>query len=781
VIPELLTPRKQLPKADPGRLYKRNAEKAGILRRVPAFLFGFERDKKVMVKWSKLAATALLISGSPAMANEPLTLERVFASPSINGASPRAVKLSPDGKWLSSLRPRSSDRERFDLWVTDTTTGEAKMLVDSTKLGTSGELSEAEKMQRERARIAGTKGVVAYDWAPDSKAVLVPVDGDLFIASLGGDVTRLTQSSAGELDATVSPKGGFVSFVRDQNVIVLNRANGTESALTSDGGGTLSWGLAEFVAQEEMDRTKGAWWAPDDSRIAVARVDESKVAIVSRAAIGADGTKVFNQTYPLAGTANAAVELWIMAPGSATRTKVDLGTDADIYLARVDWATDAKSLYVQRQSRDQKRLDMLRVDAATGASTLLFSETSKTWTSLHDNLRVLNDGSLLWSSERDGFSHLYRFKGGKWSQLTIGAWMVRDVAGVDEGKGIIYFTANRETPIEQQLYSVGLSGGAVRQITPNGWWHAAKMDKAGTRAIITRSHASQPPQTFLADNTGKRISWIEENAVAGAHPYAPYLASHVQPVFGTIKASDGSVLHTKMLSPKREAGKRYPVLVQVYNGPGAGRQVQNVWGGALHQFLVSKGWIIFSVDGRGSPDRGVAFEGQINRAMGGVEVSDQLAGVEWLKGQDFVDPDKVAVYGWSYGGYMTLKLLEASPGTFAAGVSGAPVTKWELYDTHYTERYMGDPKADAAAYAKANALADAGKIADPLLLIHGMADDNVVFEHSTALMAKMQASAAPFETMVYPGQTHAVGGPKVSVHLWNTILTFLNRSVKNKE
>jgi dipeptidyl-peptidase 4 len=447
----------------------------------------------------------------------------------------------------------------------------------------------------------------------------------------------------------------------------------------------------------------------------------------------------------------------------------------------VDWAADGKSLYVQRESRDQKRLDMLRIDAATGKSALLFSETSKSWINLHDNLRILADGSLLWSSERDGYSHLYRFKDHKWSQLTKGAWMVRDVAGVDETKGLVYFTANRETPIEQQLYSVPLSGGAVRQITPSGWWHSAKMDKAGTRAIISRSNVSQPPQVFLADSDGKRISWIEENAVAGAHPYAPYFAAHVRPTFGTIKAADGSILHTKLLTPKMEAGKRYPVLVQVYNGPGAGRQVQNVWGGALHQLLVSKGWIIFSVDGRGSPDRGVAFEGQINRAMGSVEVADQLAGVAWLKSQSFVDPTKIAVYGWSYGGYMTLKLLEAAPGTFAAGVSGAPVTKWELYDTHYTERYMGSPKTDGVAYVKANALSDAGKIADPLLLIHGMADDNVVFEHSTALMAKMQGSAVPFETMVYPGQTHAVGGPKISVHLWTSILNFLNRTVKNKD
>jgi dipeptidyl-peptidase 4 len=222
------------------------------------------------------------------------------------------------------------------------------------------------------------------------------------------------------------------------------------------------------------------------------------------------------------------------------------------------------------------------------------------------------------------------------------------------------------------------------------------------------------------------------------------------------------------------------VLVQVYGGPGAGRQVTDQWGGALHQYLVDQGWIVFSVDNRGSPDRGKAFEDHIYRAMGSVEVTDQLAGVKWLKEQAFVDPGKIAVYGWSYGGYMTLKLLEAAPGTFAAGVAGAPVTKWELYDTHYTERFLGSPVTEPKVYEKANALANAEKINDPLLLIHGMADDNVVFEHSTALMARLQGAARPFETMVYPGQSHSVGGPKVSVHLWQGILNFLDRTVKTK-
>ena len=235
-----------------------------------------------------------------------------------------------------------------------------------------------------------------------------------------------------------------------------------------------------------------------------------------------------------------------------------------------------------------------------------------------------------------------------------------------------------------------------------------------------------------------------------------------------------------MITPPLEQGKKYPVLFQHYGGPGTGQQVTRGWGGALPQYLVQHGYIYFQIDNRGSYNRGKAFEDHIYRAMGTVEVADQLAGAKFIKSQPFVDPAKVAIYGWSYGGYMTLKMLEANPGVYAAGVSGAPVTQWDLYDTHYTERYMGSPVADKQAYVSSDALGKAPAIKDPLLLIHGMADDNVVFTNSTAFAARMQSTATPFEMMFYPGYTHRVGGPGISEHLWGTILTFLDRNVKDK-
>ncbi|RJF91037.1 S9 family peptidase [Sphingomonas cavernae] len=732
-------------------------------------------------KWLLAGVALISVQVSPAMAEttqQELTLERIFGSPDLNGPRPRALKLSPDGTLVTLLKNRAEDRDRYDLWAIDTKTARASMLVDSAKIGSGAELSEEEKMQRERARIGGTRGIVAYDWAPDSKSLLVPLDGDLFLATRDGKVRRLTETKAGELNATISPKGGFVSFVRDQNLFALDLKSGQEKQLTRDGGGTLSWGVSEFVAQEEMDRTKGSWWSPDDARIAVARVEESGVMIVSRAAIGAEGTKVYDQRYPRAGTPNAKVDLYVMRADGAEAVKVDLGNDPDYYLARVDWLPDGSALIVQRENRAQTELELLKVDPATGKATPLHTETSKTWINLSNDLRALRDGSLIWTSERSGFSHIYHWKNGQWTQLTSGDWAVREVAGVDQAKGRVYFLGNRETPVEQHLYSVDIAKpGAITRLTEAGWWNTAVMDAGATRAIITRSNPSQPEQVYLADASGKRRAWIEENALKGQHPYAPFAESHVAPTFGAMKAADGSTLHYKLLTPKIEPGKRYPVFVQVYGGPGGGRQVTAGWGGGLHQYLVDRDWVVFSVDGRGTPDRGKAFEDQIHKAMGTVEVQDQLAGVAWLKQQAFVDPTKIAIYGWSYGGYMTLKLLEAAPGAYAAGISGAPVTRWELYDTHYTERYMGNPATELAPYAKSGVLGDATKIADPLLLIHGMADDNVVFENSTALMATLQQAGKPFETMVYPGQTHRVAGDGVSVHLWRTIQNFLDREV----
>ena len=725
-----------------------------------------------------LAALALLMS-NPAAA-EQITLERLFQSPDLSGPAPRALKLSPDGTLATLLRNRPDDRDRYDLWAIDTATGAERMLVDSAKLGTGAAVSEEEKMRRERQRIGALKGITAYDWAPDGKSLLVPLDGDLYLATREGATRRLTDTPETELDAKVSDGGHYVSFVRDHNLYAIELASGRERRLTQDGGGTLSWGTAEFVAQEELDRFTGHWWSPDDRRLAVQRTDESGVKLVARAAIGASGTSVFEQRYPAAGTPNAVVQLWLMDPDGGNRIQVDLGPDPDIYLARVDWAKDGRTLYVQRLTRDQQRLDMLKVDPTTGHATFLFSETAKTWVNLHSDFHPLGDGSLIWKSERSGFPHLYRVQDGRFAPLTHGDWSVLSVVGVDEHAHRLFFLANRDDVLEAQLYAVDyLHPAAPKRITERGWSYAAVMDKTAGKAILTRSSPDQPPQVYLADAAGARLRWISENALVPGHPYFPYLDSHRPTTFGTMKAADGSILHWMMITPEMQPGKRYPVFMEHYGGPHA-QQVRRAWMGARPQWIVDRGFIWFEVDNRGSANRGRVFEDQIYHAMGTVEVDDQVLAAKWLKTRPYVDPDKIVTYGWSYGGYMTLKLLEKAPGLFAGGIAGAPVTRWELYDTAYTERYLGDPRADPGVYERADALPEATKVKDQLLMIHGMADDNVVFENSTAFWAKLQEAAIPFVMMAYPGKTHGIAGEGAQTHVWKTIDAFLQRRILHR-
>jgi dipeptidyl-peptidase-4 len=721
------------------------------------------------------AAVALMAGAAGAAGAEELTLKRVFASPSLSGAVPRALTLSPDGKYVAFLKPREEDALRSDLWVRDVATGSERMAVDSLALSDGAvTLSEAELQRRERARIAGARGVVEYRWAPDGQSILVPLDGDLWVQPLNARPRRLTRSPESEVDAKLSPDGRWVSYARGANLFVTEMASGREIAVTSEGGGTVSYGQAEFVAQEEMKRTTGQWWAPDSTRLAVARLDEAQVKVAVRAAIGSDGTQVTEQRYPFAGTPNARVTLEIRGLDGQPPVKVELG-DYE-YLARVTWAS-AEKLIVQTQPRDQTRIDVWEVDARTGKGTKLFSDASPVWTNLHDNLKLLAGGGFLWTSEREGFSHLYRWDGKALVPVTRGEGVVEELVAVDEAAGLAFVTGWFETVLETGLYAVPLNGkGRPRRLSPEGMSASAVMDERGTVALVTASSPGQPPQVSLIDREGKRLGWIAENRVEET-PYAPFAGAHVLPRFGTLQAADGQVLHWQMLVPPGlKPGERAPVFFEVYGGPGVQR-VKRAWGSLLHQYLVREGYVVFMLDNRGATNRGTAFEFPIHKALGTVEVEDQLRALAWLKEQPFVDPARVAVFGWSYGGYMALRLLTKAPEAFAAGISGAPVTDWRLYDTHYTERYLGNPAVDDGPYRAADIVPDAGAIRRPLLLIHGLADDNVVFDHSAKLMAAMQRQGVPFETMVYPGQTHGIREPAIATHLWTGILAFLERSL----
>lgn len=709
-----------------------------------------------------------------------LSLDRLFANPPLLGTPPRALTIAPDGRHMAWLQPRADDQLRFDLWVEEIATGRRRMAVDSQTLSAApAALSEAELMRRERARLASVRGIVEYQWSPDGKALLVPLDGDIWLAPLSGKPRQITQTRATEIDAKLSPRGKFASFVRDQNMFVVDLATGRERALTTGGGGLVSYGMAEFVAQEEMDRLTGQWWAPDDARIAIARVDESAVKVAVRAAIGSDGTRVSEQRYPFAGTPNATVTLEIHALAGGAPVQVDLGPDTDVYLARVTWLNPGE-LIVQRQTRDQAQLDLLLVDAASGTSRLLFSERSDSWVNLHNSLKPLADGKrFLWASERSGHRHVWLWDGAQLQPVTSGDWSVDQIRSVDEGRGTILFTGFRESPLEKALYRVALSGGEPERLTGAGGWTEAVTDARGTAMLLTDSRPERPAVVTLATTDGGPLK-VRRTVSAPDMPYAALLNDHVVPRYGTLKAADGvtDLHYALLLPPGLKAGEKVPVFFEVYGGPGVQR-VTKQFGPLLHQYLVKDGWAVFRVDNRGTPNRGKAFESVIHRRLGFPEVDDQMAALNWLKAQPLVDPDRVAVYGWSYGGYMVQRLMTEHPEAFAAGVSGAPVTDWTLYDTHYTERYLGNPAIDKAPYVASDVTLKADRLARPMLIIHGLADDNVVFDHSAKMIAALQKAGKPFETMVYPGQTHAIRDPALATHMWKTIGDFLERTVRS--
>ncbi|RZJ19033.1 MAG: S9 family peptidase [Brevundimonas sp.] len=717
-----------------------------------------------------------------------LTPERVFANPSLSGPVAKGVSLSPDGELLAFLRSREDDVNVQDLWAVHTSGGEPFKLIDARALvPDAGELSEAEKARRERMRISA-RGVVDYAWDDKGRYILVPLEGDVFLANrpkAGEDssVRRLTETAADEIDAKVSPEGAYVSFVRDQDLVILNLADGRETALTSDGDGLITWATAEFIAQEEMDRDTGYWWSPNDRYIALQRTDEAPVDVIPRLDITGGGAAVIEQRYPRAGRPNALVDLYVHDVTSGQRVKVDLGTNADVYLARVNWSADGRTLYVQRQSRDQKTVDLLSVDPATGASRVIVTQRSDAWVPLNHSFKALKDGSFIWASEESGWNHLYLYNrdGRRIRAITRGEWPVKSLDGVNQATGEVFFTASmrdgKEYPIEQQLFRASLKRTMTPvEVTPRGGWWSASVNGTGTAYVGNYSDPATPQQSALYRADGTRVRWIEENRLDAAHPYAPYVARMRTPEFGTLQ-SHGETLVWKMTTPPDfDPTKTYPVVMQVYGGPGGGG-VRRAWQPATTQLLTEAGYIVFNMDNRGEGARSAAFKQALYLKMGQPEIADQVLAADYLRSLPYVDDSRIAMMGWSYGGFMSLMALTEPKMGLAAAIAGAPPTEWGLYDTHYTERFMSTPQANVDGYAASDVLPRLDNLTGRLLLLHGMADDNVIFENTTRVLDALQFKSIPFETMLYPGQRHGVRGNERQLHQWRTYLDFLDRTI----
>ncbi len=729
------------------------------------------------------------------VAEPTLSLERVFADPPLAGRPPLRTTLSPSGEVLTFLKPSAEDSEVTELWAlalddegaAPRPLVRAKDLIDPALI----KLSEEERMALERRRI-GHKGITSWTFCGGDDALLFPLSGDLYHARLNAkqkapEVRRLTTDGEAKLDPRCSPKGTYAAFVQDGDLYLLDVASGKQRRLTKRPKAvhdTLRFGVAEFIAQEEMGRYRGYWFSADERYLAYAEVDESAVSVKVRPFIFADKTEMFEQRYPAAGEANAKVTLHVRDLKTGADVVVHT-PDEDGYLPRVDFFKDGR-LAVQWQSRDQKRLVLLLGAAPRFTLRPVLFETDAAWVELHDDLRALPGGRLLWSSERSGRRQLYLLPadGGELQPLTHAAEPVTGVCGVDEERGVVLFTGASARGKQQQLYSVPLASevrpAPITRVTQGDGWHEVT---CGEGVLVdTYSRWATPPVVRLLRPTGELRQVLDDNPAeelrAQAAPKARWL---------TLSAEDGAALNALLLEPvlksKAADSARSPLLVYTYGGPTA-NVVADRWTRQFPLFVhwAQRGFAILLVDNRGSAHRDRAFTRAFEDRFGVIEIADQESAVrQVLALEPWLDEERVGIFGWSYGGYVSVMALLDEETPFRAGAAVAPVTDWALYDTHYTERYLGTPEANAAVYARANALPRAKNLLAgerALLLAHGMADDNVLFAHTLQLAAALQDEGAVFRLMPYPGHAHGIRGQKAQLHVFKTITDFFEDELR---
>ena len=733
-----------------------------------------------------------------------LTPERINISPSLAGKSLRAARIAPSGEFVTVLQGRENDAALQDLWAYDLESGTGRLLVSSTDLlGEPEVLSEEEKNRRERAREYG-RGIISYSWVGDN-LLLFPLGGDIYLYDIESKTSRqITATNGFETDAKVSSDGSKVTYVRANELYIKDLKTGLERQLTSGATDTIRNATASFVVQEEFGRDTGYWMNGDNTHVAYTQIDEANIAIENRLDFGASGVTNVSQRYPFAGTENATIKLGIVSTKGGETRWVKLGDEADIYLTRAAWSPDSRYLFAGILSRDHKTHKFYKVDSQTGNAEIVYIETSPTWLNIGRTLKPTEDGGFIWSAQRNDKRQLFKVSNdGNVTALTPDNLMVRSL--LCQTDDTAYVSGWKDSPLSTHIFKVNLApptpeDGAsinaplIEQITTRDGQNGAAFNSGCSRFLGSYNSVDTPPQLRAfetesdTETTGpKPLAWLNENALDDSHPAAPFLDTRITPEFGQIDAGGDIKLDYALFKPKdlKPNEKRASITI-VYNGPGVQR-VSNRWHrNDFPNMLAHHGFVVFMVDGRGASNRGKAFEDVLYRAMGKAEVVDQSIGANWLKSQSFIDPDRMGVYGWSYGGYMTLHML-AQTDLYAAGVSGAPVTDWALYDTAYTERYLGSPFKDSdnytsGAYENGSVFPHLGGLTEPVLLIHGMADDNVVFRHSVKLMDAMQKNRSQnLRVMTYPGEKHGFRTTENRIHRDRQILEFFLEKLDIKD
>ncbi len=731
--------------------------------------------KKIKGLWAIVLSALVLMVALPAGAQserKPLTVKTIFQflPRQLYGSLPQGLQWLPKRKQYSFLKMNKKTKSQ-ELWIHDAHSGREGMVLSNAKLIYITAKGDTQHLS--------LRGAV---WTPKEDGLVLPNRRDIWYYNLNTEkLTRLTDSEDREEQVTLSPDGKQIAFIRGYDLYALDIATGKETRLTTNGNADLYNGKLDWVYQEELvgrGKFQAFWWSPDSRHIAYLQFNEKPVPRYPLVDWLPHHPTTEMERYPKAGDGNPIVKLGVISTAGGETVWMDTGDDSDIYLPRVYWLPDGKELAFMRLDRLQQNLEFLFADPLSGKSRLVLKEGDPQWINVGDFVYFFKKKKqFLWGSERSGFRHLYLYdyQGKQLKQLTSGNWMVDGLASVDERSKWIYFTSTKADIAERQLYRVRTDGTRMQRLTHRSGTHRARMPNGGKYFIDYFSDPTTPYRADLFRADGKKMVTISAGAGKLLQEY-----QLKPPEFLDFTGGNGILYHAMMYKPSDfDPAKKYPVLIYVYGGPHA-QVIRKAHGGTRqlwHQMMAEKGYIVFSMDNRGAWGRGHDWEKVIYRHMGKTELADQLEGVKYLKSLPYVDANRIGIWGWSYGGYMTLYSLTHSD-AFRTGVSVAPVTDWRNYDTIYTERYMGVPQDNQEGYDESSPAYAAKNLHGKLLLVHGTGDDNVHMQNSIQMIQRLIEAGKAFQLMMYPNQKHGISATPDRVHLFNMITDFLDKNLK---
>lgn len=693
--------------------------------------------------------------------------DNTFRSESIQN-----VNWMQDGQYYSTLKRVNGD---IEIRKYDITTGDYEVLMSTSDLKVPG---------RDKPII-----IQDYQFSADESKLLIKTDVEsiwrrstrenYFIYDFEtGRTQKLTESDQKQQYAQLSPSGEKAAFVQENNLYWVNLSTGEETAITTDGKfNKIINGAADWVYEEEFGFAKAWSWSPDGEKIAFYRFDESDVKEFFMTEWGELYPGLTRFKYPKAGEENSVIKIGVYDLDEDNTVWMDIGSENDQYIPRINWTKDSGTLAIRRMNRLQNKQDLMLANTNTGDTEIIKTEESDAWIDVNDNLIFLENGEeFVYTSEESGYNHIYLYNldGELIRQVTEGDWEVTDYLGYNEQTERFYFVSSEESPLERHLYSIRRDGSNKRKMTDSEGWHSINMSRDLKYYINTSTSASTPPQYTLHNINGKQVRMLEDN-----EELRDTLADYAFPQKEFIKIPlQQATLNGYMMKPHNfDASKEYPVLFYVYGGPGS-QTVQKSFSTSQrplwHRYLASQGYIIVSVDNRGTGARGRDFEKQIYKKLGQYEVEDQIDAAKYLVEEyDFIDENRVGIWGWSYGGYMSTLALAQGNDIFSTAIAVAPVTSWKYYDTIYTERFMQTPEQNPEGYSKGSPLTYANQITGNYLLVHGTGDDNVHFQNTVEMIDRLVAANVQFETMFYPNRNHGIYGGSTREHLYKMLTDYI--------